>query len=188
MGFAQAAAPRTRSPRSTTWPASPVTTTGCWRPTSPRAWMHRHTAPFADCRVQNSPSWGVGTSIRRPFLRPVRVMTARSSPRLTRCNTVWRETPSARVAYCMATQPSGASSTSMPRSSSVRRIRQGAGGELLASDEAVVEPAEQGGGGDPELPGGFGHVEQLSFRNLVAGLVAGDGPVVSQRLDSTGGV
>src|SRR5215211_284446 len=83
---------------------------------------------FADCRVQKSPSWGVGTSIRRPFLRPVRVMTARSSPRLTRCNTVWRETPSARVAYCMATQPCGVSSTSMPRSWSVRRICQGAPG------------------------------------------------------------
>ena len=53
---------------------------------------------FADCGVQNSPSWGFGTSIRRPFLRPVRVRTARSSPRLTFCNTVWRETPSAWVA------------------------------------------------------------------------------------------
>jgi hypothetical protein len=23
-------------------------------------WMHRHTAPFADCHDQNRPSWGVG--------------------------------------------------------------------------------------------------------------------------------
>ncbi len=53
---------------------------------------------FADFRVQKSPSWGAGISIRRPFLRPVRVRTARSSPRLTLCNTVWRETPSAWVA------------------------------------------------------------------------------------------
>src|SRR6266566_6032135 len=53
---------------------------------------------FADFRVQKSPSCGVGISIRRPFLRPVRVRTARSSPRLTFCNTVWREMPSARLA------------------------------------------------------------------------------------------
>jgi Reverse transcriptase (RNA-dependent DNA polymerase) len=53
---------------------------------------------FADFRAQKSPSWGAGTSIRRPFLRPVRVRTARSSPRLTFCNTVWRETPRAWVA------------------------------------------------------------------------------------------
>ena len=53
---------------------------------------------FADFRAQKSPSWGAGTSIRRPFLRPVRVRTARSSPRLTFCNTLWRETPRAWVA------------------------------------------------------------------------------------------
>jgi RNA-directed DNA polymerase len=71
---------------------------------------------FADFRVQKSPSCGVGTSIRRPFLRPVRVRTARRSPRLTFCNTVWRETPSARLAWCRASHPSGALSVSMPRS------------------------------------------------------------------------
>jgi RNA-directed DNA polymerase len=53
---------------------------------------------FADLRAQKSPSCGVGTSIRRPFLRPVRVRTARSSPRLTFCNTAWREMPRAWVA------------------------------------------------------------------------------------------
>jgi Reverse transcriptase (RNA-dependent DNA polymerase) len=58
-------------------------------------WSH---CSFADLRVQKSPSWWAGTSIRRPFLRPVRVRTARSSPRLTFCNTVCRETPSAWVA------------------------------------------------------------------------------------------
>jgi len=53
---------------------------------------------FAYCACQNRPSWGAGISMRRPFLRPVRVRTAFSSPRLTFCNTVWRETPSAWVA------------------------------------------------------------------------------------------
>src|SRR6266702_182163 len=52
----------------------------------------------ADCHDQNSWSWGLGSSIRRPFMRPVRVRTARSSPRFTRCNMVWREMPRARVA------------------------------------------------------------------------------------------
>ena len=63
----------------------------------------------------------------------------------------------------------------------------GAGGDLFAGDEAVVQPAQQRGGGDAELFGGGGHVEQLSFRRVVAGLVAGDLPVVPQRLDPTGG-
>src|SRR5215471_2264911 len=83
---------------------------------------------FGDFLVQKRPSCGVGTSIRRPFLRPVRVRTARSSPRLTLCNTVWREMPSARLAWCRASHRSGALSVSMPRSRSVRRTRQGAPG------------------------------------------------------------
>ena len=51
---------------------------------------------------------------------------------------------------------------------------------MLAGDESVVEPAQQGGGGDPELPGGVGHSEQFSFLGFVGGLVAGDAPVVAQ--------
>src|SRR6266480_2174157 len=89
------------------------------------AWSH---CSFADCHDQNSWSWGLGSSIRRPFMRPVRVRTARSSPRFTRCNMVWREMPRARVAWWMATQPSGVSSVSMPRNCSVSRMRQGAPG------------------------------------------------------------
>ena len=57
------------------------------------AWMRCHTAPFADCHDQNSPSWVGGGWIRRPFRRPVRTCTALSSPRLTRCMMVWRDTP-----------------------------------------------------------------------------------------------
>jgi len=53
---------------------------------------------FADCVGQNRPVWAGGGSIRRPFARPARTWTACSSPRLTRCNRVWRETPWARVA------------------------------------------------------------------------------------------
>jgi RNA-directed DNA polymerase len=48
---------------------------------------------FADCLDQNRLSCGVGGGIRRPFRRPVRTWTAWSSPRLTRCIRVCRETP-----------------------------------------------------------------------------------------------
>src|SRR6266536_3323332 len=65
---------------------------------------------FADCRGQNRPVWAGGGSIRRPFARPVRTWTACSSPRLTRCNRVWRETPWARMASRTGSQPAGASS------------------------------------------------------------------------------
>src|SRR5215211_3717363 len=71
----------------------PTPTSGCWTPTFRRVWMHHHTAPSANCGDQNRPSWGFGGWMRRPFLRPVRTCTAWSSPRLTRCNRVWRDTP-----------------------------------------------------------------------------------------------
>ena len=70
-----------------------IYTSGCWRPTSRRVWMLHHTAPSANCGDQNRPSWGFGGWMRRPFRRPVRTCTAWSSPRLTRCNRVWRDTP-----------------------------------------------------------------------------------------------
>ncbi len=44
-----------------------------------------------------------GTLMRRPFLRPRHTCTASSSPRFTRCNTVWRVTPRSRVASIMGT-------------------------------------------------------------------------------------
>ncbi len=48
---------------------------------------------FVHCGGQNSPSWGAGGSMRRPFLRPARTWTARSLPSLTRCMMVCRDTP-----------------------------------------------------------------------------------------------
>src|SRR4029077_4727919 len=65
---------------------------------------------------------------RRPFLRPHLTWMASISPRLTRCHTVCRETPSWRMAWYMVRYPSGASSATRARKSSVRRMRQGAPG------------------------------------------------------------
>jgi len=62
---------------------------------------------FADCVGQNRLVWAGGGSIRRPFARPVRTWTACSSPRLTRCNRVWRETPWARMASRTGSQRPG---------------------------------------------------------------------------------
>ena len=83
---------------------------------------------FADCESQNRPVWAGGGSIRRPFARPVRTWTACSSPCLTRCNRVWRETPWARMASRTGSQPAGASSVNNARSLPVIRICQGAPG------------------------------------------------------------
>ena len=151
-------------------------------------WMHCHTAPFVDCHGQNSPSWVGGGWIRRPFRRPVRTWTACSSPRLTRCMMVWRDTPWARVASSIASQPLGALSTNRLRMSSVRRIRQAPGGELFAGDEAVAEPAVQGGGRQSEFLCGVGHGERFSFGRVVAVLVAGNVRSGGAGLDPTGGV
>jgi hypothetical protein len=78
------------------------------------------------------PVLGAGSSIRRPFLRPARMWTARSSPRLTRCNTVCRETPRLAVATWTGTQPAGASSATRSRMDRVRRMRQGAPGVICS--------------------------------------------------------
>ena len=57
----------------------------------------------------NSWGWRSITLIRSPFCLPRTMCTASSSPRLTRCNTVCRETPSARIASRMGRKSSPAS-------------------------------------------------------------------------------
>ena len=47
--------------------------------------------------------WSLTALIRKPLRRPLHTRTASSSPRFTRCNTVWRETPSNLVASCITT-------------------------------------------------------------------------------------
>src|SRR5271166_2126984 len=66
--------------------------------------------------------------IRSPFCLPRMTWTASSSPRLTRCNTVWRETPSAFIASRMGMKPSPASLLNRAMTSWVNRMRQGAPG------------------------------------------------------------
>src|SRR5438093_3877731 len=82
--------------------------------------VHEIRSKSSDCRVI--------TLIRIPFFLPFVTCTTSSSPHLTRCNTVWRETPSLRVASCMVTKPSPAVSLNRAMRSSVRRMRQGAPG------------------------------------------------------------
>lgn len=59
--------------------------------------------PLADGSVSNRPGSASGTLIRSPCRRPRRTWTASSSPRFTRCNTVWRETPRSLVARIIGT-------------------------------------------------------------------------------------
>src|SRR5271165_5531542 len=66
--------------------------------------------------------------IRSPFCLPRMTWTASSSPRLTRCNTVWRETPSAFIASRMGMKPSPASLLNRAMTSRVNRMRHGAPG------------------------------------------------------------
>src|SRR6202162_2976569 len=82
--------------------------------------VHEVRSKSSDCRVI--------TLIRIPFFLPFVTCATSSSPRLTRCNTVWREMPSLRVASCMVTKPSPAVSLNRAMRSSVRRMRQGAPG------------------------------------------------------------
>ena len=53
--------------------------------------------------VSNRVVSACAASIRRPLRRPLRTWRACSSPRLTRCNTVWRLTPRVRIASTIGT-------------------------------------------------------------------------------------
>ena len=68
------------------------------------------------------------TLILNPFCFPRTVCRASSSQRLTRCNTVWRDTPRTRIASRIGKKSAPASPLKRALSSSVRRICQGAPG------------------------------------------------------------
>src|ERR1700722_3568011 len=64
----------------------------------------------------------------------------------------------------------------------------GAGGDLLAGDESVVEPPVEGGGGDAELGGGLVHAHHVSFGPWArSGLPGGDSVALADAGDVNGG-
>src|SRR5271163_1930947 len=83
--------------------------------------------PVHEVRSKSSGSRAIAL-IRSPFCVPRITWTASSSPRLTRCNTVWRETPSAFIASRTGMKPSPASLLNRAMTSSVKRMRHGAPG------------------------------------------------------------
>jgi len=58
--------------------------------------------PFHE-RLSKRVAWTPNALIYKPFRFPERTWTAVSSPRFTRCNTVWREAPRSRVASSIDT-------------------------------------------------------------------------------------
>src|SRR5580693_5079963 len=83
--------------------------------------------PVHEVRSKSSGSRAIAL-MRSPFCLPRITWTALSSPRLTRCNTVWRETPSAFIASRMGMKPSPASLLNRAMTSWVNRMRHGAPG------------------------------------------------------------
>ncbi len=67
-----------------------------------------YCTPFHE-RLSKRVTWIPNTLIYKPFRFPERTWTAVRSPRFTRCNTVWRETPRSLVASSIDTWPSGTS-------------------------------------------------------------------------------
>src|SRR6266568_7183871 len=90
-------------------------------------------------RSLNKPCWTSNTLIYKPVLLPERTWTAEISPRFTRCNTVWRDTPRSLVASNIGTSPSGACSTKRLRTSSLRRMHHGAPGVICSP---AMKPSE----------------------------------------------
>ena len=168
---------------------SPRAGCGCWTRTSRRAWMHRHTAPLADCLDQNRLScgvWGLDTQAFPASGADV------DGVEFAALDTLHQGLAGDAVGEggLEHRQPAFGGVVDEQRADVVGEADAPgrAGGELLAGDEPVAEPAVQGGrwrvrvraaasatvSGSSSLWGG-------------AGLVAGDVPVVAQCLDPTGG-
>ena len=138
--------------------------------------------------VSNRAVSACGTSIRRPFRRPLRTWIASSSPRLTRCNTVWRETPRIRIASTIGTYPAGRVFDEQGAELVVDADSpRGAGGVLFAGDEPVAQHAVQRGGGDAEDVSRAADREQLTVGRVFGGLVGGDVAVAAQAADDDRG-
>src|SRR2546430_6513688 len=84
-----------------------------------------------EAHANSSPCRAI-TLMRSPFWRPRVTWTASSSPRLTRCNTVCRETPRARIASRIGRKPAAASALERAFSSSGGRMRPGAPGVICS--------------------------------------------------------
>src|SRR3984885_1566483 len=140
--------------------------------------------PVHEVRSKSSGSRAMAL-MRSPFCLPRITWTASSSPRLTRCNTVWRETPSAFIASRMGMKPSPASLLNRAMTSWVNRMRHGgAGGQLLARDDHGVEQAMEGRGGDGERCRRLLDGQQVALSVRGAWLEAGDIPMAAQIADA----
>ena len=84
--------------------------------------------PLIHENYSNSSGCCSTTLIRKPLRRPSVTRTASSSPRVTRCNTVCRETPSFIVVSNIGRYSGGACATMRERISSLMRICHGAPG------------------------------------------------------------
>jgi RNA-directed DNA polymerase len=71
--------------------------------------------PLANGDQFKRSGWSLTTLIRSPLRRPRDTCTACSSPRFTRCNTVWRETPSLSVVSSIGRYSGGACCTMRAR-------------------------------------------------------------------------
>ena len=97
-------------------------------------------------RLSKRVVWVPNTLIYKPFRFPQRTWTAGSSPRFTRCNTVWRETPRSLVASSIGTWPSGTSCNEactnlLIDADAPWRTR----GDLFAGNETIGKPTMHGG-------------------------------------------
>ena len=95
--------------------------------------LEKFFVPSSHCRrvhavVAKRAFSACGTGLRRPFWRPLRTWMASSSPRFTRCNTVWRETPRIRIASSDRHVAGWRVFDEQCASWSLTRIRQGAPG------------------------------------------------------------
>ena len=103
--------------------------------------------PVHEVRSKSSGSRAIAL-IRSPFCLPRITWTASSSPRLTRCNTVWRETPSGL--HCLAHGDEAFTSVVIEPGHDVvgqPDAPRGTGGQLLARDDPGVEASDGGSRG-----------------------------------------
>ena len=99
---------------------------------------------------------------------------AGSSPRFTRCMSVWRRNAVGQGGFqCGEPSDGGGVDEEVADLFGEADLPWCAGGDLFSGDEPGGEPAVKGGGGETEFGGGVGDSEQFSFGLLVVGRWAG---------------
>jgi len=149
-------------------------TTGWLISTSGSSWMHCHTAPFADCVIKTVLPGRLGLDTQALSASGADVDGLQFAALDTLHDGLAGHTVGEGGLQHGEPAVGGVVDEQVEDVVGEPDPPGRAGGDLLAGDESVAEPAVQRRWRESELFGGVGHGEQFSFFRVGTGLVAGD--------------